>query len=181
MIKRFLSLFALAALSLQAAYPQTGGTSDSAKQIKAGEIVQLGVGLTLRVAKATKSFPGVKVKGEPVVVVLDLEGGKKGATLFYKLNTDPRTSDVRLTVGTQRLAPRAVIDDFPSWGKDNDKEVEVVDSKGVGGVTLTFERKGSVSLLFDVPPDQSKTPQKLSLTLRTIKPTDEVYSFVVAL
>jgi hypothetical protein len=183
MMKRFLVFAGLAALSFQAAYAQTGGATPSAKQIKAGEVVQLGEGLTLRVAKATKSaFADVKVKGEPVVVVLDLEGSKKGATLFYKLNADPKLSDVQLTVGTQRLAPRAVVEDFPSWGKDNDKEVDIVDSKaGVGSTTINFEKKGSVSLLFDVPPEQAKTPQKLSLMLRTIKPNDQRYSFVVSL
>lgn len=182
MLSRFLLLAAVSALAIHAAYPQSRA-ADSARQLKAGELVQLSDNLTVRVMKSAKSpFTSVNVKGETVVVVLELEAGKKGATLSYRLSADPKLSDVYLASGAQRIAPRAVIEDFPSWGADNDKGVEIVDPAEKGGaVTLKFERKGSVSLLFDVPPEQARTPQQCSITLRTVKPKDEQHSFVVSL
>ena len=181
MNKLFL-LAAVSALMVNGAYPQNRGT-DSARQLKIGEVAQLGDSLTMKVTKGTKSvFKDVKVKGELVVVVFELDAGKKGATLSYQLSADPKLSEVHLAVGAERTAPRAVMEDFPSWGNDNDKDVEVLNSADkAAGVTLTFERKGSVSLLFDVPPEQAKTSQKFSIVFRTIKPKSEQYSFVVNL
>ncbi len=181
-MKRLLLVVAVAALAAHAAYSR-GQATDSTRQVKAGEVIQFGDSLTVRVTKSPKSqFSGVKLKGEPVVVVIDFDGGKQGATLSYKLTADPRTSDLHLASGAQRLAPLALIEDFPSWGKDNDKEVEVLNPKeSGGGVILTFGQKGSVTLLFDVPAEQAKTALKFSMTLRTVKPKDEQHSFVVSM
>ena len=83
-------------------------------------------------------------------------------------------------IGSFEALRLAVVEDFPSWGKDNDKEVEVLNAReGAGGVILTFGQKGSVSLLFDVPAEQVKAALKFSMTLRTVKPKDEQHSFVV--
>jgi hypothetical protein len=173
-------LAAISVLAISAAYPQGQGTS---RQFKAGDVVRLSDSLTAKVMKSTpSSFAKVKVKGEAVVVVLELDAGKKGVTLTYKLTADTKLSDVYLASGGQRIAPRAVLEDFPSWGKDNDKEVEVLDATDKsGGVTLTFERKGSIALLFDVPLEQAKTPKTFSMVLRTVKPKDEQLSLVVDL
>ena len=181
-MKRLLLVVAVAALAAHAAYSQ-GHATGSTKQVKAGEVLQFGDSLTVRVTRSPMSqFSGVKLKGQPLVVVLDFESGKQGATLSYKLTADTRTSELYLASGAQRLAPLAVIEDFPSWGKDNDKEVEVLNPKeGGGGVILTFEQKGSISLLFDVPAEQAKAALKFSMTLRTVKPKDEQHSFVVSM
>jgi hypothetical protein len=181
-MKNLLLVIALAAVGAHAAYSQ-GHSTDSARQVKAGEVVQFGDSLSVRVTKSsTPQFSGVKLKGQPLVVVLDFDGGKQGATLSYKVTADPRTSDLCLASGAQRLAPSAVIEDFPSWGKDNDKEVEVLNPReGGGGVILTFGQKGSISLLFDVPAEQARAALKFSMTLRTVKPKDEQHSFVVNL
>lgn len=182
MMSKFLSVIAVAALLVQPAYTQ-GRATDSAKQVKSGESVRLAPGVTVKVIKAGKSpFTGVKVKGEAMVVVLELDAGKKQAKLGYKLSTDPARSDVFLSSGEQRLAPRAVIEDFPSWGDDNDKEVEVLDPRdGTVGTTLHFQAKGSVSMLFDVPSEQGKTQKKLSVTIQTVEPTLEQHFFVVSM
>ncbi|MEK6287032.1 MAG: hypothetical protein AABO57_14935 [Acidobacteriota bacterium] len=181
-MRRLLLLAAISALAIHAGYSQSRGTDD-ARQFKSGEVVQLSDGLTARITKSTMShFAAVKVKGQPVVVLLELDAGKKSATLSYKLSADSKLSEVYLAMGTQRIAPRAVIEDFPSWGADNDKEVEILDpADKSGSVVLTFERKGSLALLFDVPLDQAKTPQKFSIMLRTVLPKDEQHSFVVNL
>ena len=181
MIRRFFLFLALATLAIQPAYPQSR-TAGPVKQIKAGEVVLFGDTFTVKVTQATKSpFARVKLKGEPVVVLLELDGGKKGVTLSYNLTSDPRSSDLALVSGGQKNAPRAVMEDFPSWGNDNDKEVEVLDPKDTGSVSLTFEGKGSVSLLFDVTAAQAKGPRKFSVTLRTTQPKPEEHSFVVNL
>lgn len=179
MMKRLTVLIAIAALSAIGVHAQ--GPADSPRQMKTGEVMQLGSTVNLRVTKSTKSpFTGVKVQGSPLVVVLEFDGGK-GATVSYKLTPDAK-SDLYLTSGAQKIAPLAVIEDFASWGADNDKEVEVLDPKdSVGLVTLNFAQKGTVSLLFDVPAAQAKLPQKFSLTLQTIKPANEKYSFIVNL
>jgi hypothetical protein len=181
-MKRLLLVVAVAALAAHAAYSQ-GHATGSTRQVKAGEVLQFGDSLTVRVTRSPMSqFSGVKLKGQPLVVVLDFESGKQGATLSYKLTADTRTSELYLASGAQRLAPLAVIEDFPSWGKDNDKEVEVLNPKeGGGGVILTFGQKGSISLLFDVPAEQAKAALKFSMTLRTVKPKDEQHSFVVSM
>jgi hypothetical protein len=181
-MKRLLLVLALAAVASPAAYSQ-GHSNDSARQVKAGEVLQFGDSLSVRVTRSPVSqFSGVKLKGQALVVVLDFDSGKQGAALSYKLTADTRTSDLYLASGNQRLAPLAVIEDFPSWGKDNDKEVDVLSSReGGGGVILTFGQKGSISLLFDVPADQAKSALKFSMTLRTVKPKDEQHSFVVNL
>lgn len=181
MMRKFLLLVAVFALAINVAYPQSR-TADSARQVQAGEVVPIGESLFVRVMKATTPFAGVKVKGEPVVVVLEMDAGKTGATLFYKLSADAGSSEVYLLSGAKKIAPRAVIEDFPSWGKDNDKEVDTLDPKEtIGGVTLTFQQKGSIALLFDVPLEEAKTSKKLSVALRMVQPKDEQRSFVVTL
>jgi len=182
MIRRFLLVVAIAALAIQPVHPQTQ-TAGPVKQIKAGEVVLLGDVFTVKVTQSTKSpFSNVKLKGEPVVVVIELDGGKKGVTLAYNLTADSRSSDVYLTSGALRNAPRAVMEDFPSWGSDNDKEVEVLDRSDTdGNVSITFSGKGAVSLLFELPPGQAKGPKKLSVSLRATQPQTEAFSFVVAL
>jgi hypothetical protein len=180
-MKRFLLVMAVSVLTINVAYPQSRG-ADAARQVKAGDVVTIGSTLFVRVTKSTKSFSGVKVKGEAVVVDLEMDAGKLGATLFYKLTADPGSSEVFLLSGAQKLAPRAVIEDFPSWGRDNDKEVDTLNPKEtIGGVTLTFQQKGSISLLFDVPLEEAKTPKKLSVAIRMVQPKDDQRSFVVAL
>lgn len=180
MIKRLFLFLAVAALSIQPVYPQTRAAG-SPRQIKAGEIVLFGDTFRVKVTQSAKSpFPGLKLKGEPVVVVIELDGGKKGVTLNYNLTADAKSSDLKLMTGTVRNAPRAVIEDFPSWGGDNDKEVEILDpSETDGNVSLAFEGKGAVTLLFDVPAAQAKSPRKLSVTIRALKPQAEEHSFVV--
>jgi hypothetical protein len=179
-VKNLLLLAAVSALTIHSAYPQSQGTN---KQLKTGEVIQLSDSLSVRLMKSAASpFTKVKVKGEAVVVVLELDAGKKGVTLSYRLTADAKLSDVYLASGAQRIAPRAVIEDFPSWGNDNDKEVEVLDPTDKSGrVNLTFERKGSVTLLFDVPMEQAKTQQTFSMILRTVKPKEEQLSLVVNL
>ncbi len=180
-MKRLIVLIAIAALSTTAVYSQ-GPATDAPRQVKAGEVIQLGGAINLRVTKSAKSpFTGVKMQGAPLVVVLEFDGGKQGATLSYKLTPDAK-SDLYLMSGAQKLAPLAVIEDFPAWGADNDKEIEVLSPKeSVGSVTLSFGQKGTVSLLFDVSAEQAKTPQRFSLMLHTIKPNNEKYSLVVNL
>ncbi|HWO03115.1 MAG TPA: hypothetical protein VNS63_27990 [Blastocatellia bacterium] len=182
MIRRVFLVLAVATLTIQPSYPQDR-TAGSVRQVKAGEVVLFGDSFTVKVSQAAKSpFAGVKVKGEPVVVVLELDGGKKGVTLSYNLTADSRSSDLCLVSGGQKTAPRAVMEDFPSWGSDNDKEIEVLDPKETAGsVSLSFEGKGAVSLLFDVPAAQAKAPRKFSVSLRTLQPRDEAHSFVVNL
>lgn len=177
-MKRLILFVAIAAISAPAVYPR-GQASDTPRQVKAGEAIQLGVGLKMRVTKSTKSqFTGVKLQGSPLVVVLEFDGGK-GASVSYKLTPDAK-SELYLLSGAQKIAPRAVIEDFPSWGTDNDKEIEVLDPKEIGSVTLNFAQKGSVSLLFDLSAEQVKSPQKVSLIVRTI-PQNERFSLVVNL
>lgn len=182
MMRKLLFLTVVSVLAIQTAYSQSP-SSDSAKTLKTGELVQLSESVTFRVTRAAKSpFTDVKLDGQAVVVVLDLDAGKKSATISYQLSANPTLSEIYLTAGAKKIAPHAVIEDFPSWGADNDKEIEILDpAENSGGVNLTFLRKGSVSLLFDVPAEQAKTPQKFSIKLRTIKPTGEQHSFVVPL
>ena len=181
-MKRFLFLAAIIASVALCAFSQVKG-SDPARQLREGEVLQFGDGLSVRVTKSqTSQFTSVKLKGEPVVVTLDFDSGKKAASLSYKLTADPKTSDLYLSSGAQKLAPLAVVEDFPSWGKDNDMDVEVIDPKeSGGGVVLSFGQKGSVSLLFDVPAQQAERPLKFSMKLRTVAPVDEQHSFVVSL
>ena len=181
-MRKMLFLTVVAVLAIQTAYSQSR-SSDSPKLLKSGELVQISDGVTFRVTRATKSpFTSVKLGGQAVVVVLDLDAAKKSVTISYQLSANPKLSEVYLTDGAQKMAPSAVIEDFPSWGADNDKEIEILDpTEKVGGVNLSFQRKGSVSLLFDVPVEQAKALQKLSIKLRTIKPTDEQHSFLVTL
>lgn len=180
-MRKALLLLAVFALAINVAYPQSRG-AEAPRQVQVGEVVPFGESLFVRAVKASKLFSGVKVNGEAVVVVLEMDSGKLGATVFYKLSADPATTEVYLMSGAKKLAPRAVIEDFPSWGDDNDKEVEILDPKDkIGSVTLNFQRKGSVALLFDVAPEDAKSPKKLSVALRMVQPKDEQRSFVVSL
>lgn len=182
MIRRSFIFLAVATLSIQPVYPQAQ-TAESARQIKAGEVVLFGDTFRVKVTQSNKSpFPGLKLKGEPVVVVIELDGGKKGVTLSYNLTADSKRSDLSLLTGAVRNAPSAVMEDFQSWGSDNDKEVEILDpSETDGHTTLTFQGKGTLTLLFDVPAAQTKSPRKLSVSLRTLKPQTEEHSFVVSM
>lgn len=180
-MRKALLLAVLFSLSVNVAYVQDRA-DDSPRQIKAGEVVPFGESLFVKVVKSTKTFASVSVNGEPVVVVLEMDSGKSGATLFYKLSASPAATEVYLLSGAKKLAPRAVMEDFPSWGADNDKEVEVLDPKdAIGGVTLNFKQKGSIALLFDVPLEDAKGQKKLSVVLRMVEPKDEQRSFVVTL
>lgn len=182
MMKRVLLVLTVFALAINVAYPQQVRSVDQVRQVRAGEVVPFGENLFVRVMKSTKSFAGVKVKGEPVAVVLEMDSGKLGATLFYKLTADPASTEVYMLSGAKKLAPRAVIEDFPSWGTDNDQEVDTLDpTETIGGVTLSFRQKGSIALLFDVPAEEAKVPKKLSVALRMVQPKDEQRSFVVTL
>jgi hypothetical protein len=182
MIRKLFFLTVVAVLAIQTAYSQSPGP-DAAKPLRAGQLVQLSNSVTFKVTRAAKSpFTGVKVQGQAVVIVLDLDAGKKSATISYQLSANPKLSEIYLTDGAQKIAPLAVIEDFPSWGEDNDKEIEILDpAEKSGGVNLNFQQKGAVSLLFDVPVEQAKTPQKLSIKIRAVTPTDEQHSFVVTL
>jgi len=169
------------ALTVSVAYPQSQN-AQTARQVQSGEVVPFGESVFVRVVKSSKSFSGVKVKGEPMVVVLEMDSGKIGATMFYNLSADPGATEIFLLSGTKKLAPSAIVEDFPSWGDDNDKEVEVLDPKDkLGGTTLNFQKKGSIALLFDVPIEDAKTQKKLSVALRLVKPKDEQRLFVVSL
>jgi hypothetical protein len=151
-------------------------------QIKAGQVVHLGDSLILKVSKlATSPFTGVAVKGEPIAVAIELDAGNKAVTVSYRASANLGSSELYLTSGASRLAPRAVIEDFPSWGTDNDKEIEVLDPKETGGTSVEFEGKGSISLLFDAPSPQAKSPKKLSITLRVVGPKEERHSLVVTI
>jgi len=158
-------------------------TSDRPMSVRLGESVSITNDLSLKVTKSDpRLFSKIKVKGEPTVVVLELDSGKKGATFFYKAANDAKSSDVYVTVGASKLAPLAVVEDFPSWGADNDKEVEILEAgQGSGGDSVTFEGKGSISLLFDVPREQAKTPKKLAVTIQTTKPSERKVSIVASL
>jgi len=176
-MRKILLLVVVLMLAIDVAYPQS-----SASRVQAGEVVPFGESLFVKVVKSTKPFSDVKLKGEAFVVVLEMDAGKPGATLFYKLSADPATTELFLLSGEKKIAPRAVVEDFPSWGKDNDKEVDKLDPKDtIGGVTLSFQQKGSISLLFDVPLEDAKTPKKLSVALRVVEPKDEQRKFVVTL
>lgn len=175
MIRRALIIAAMFGLITQSAFAQT-----PVRQARAGEVVRLTEGLTLRVTKAVKSpFASVKVTGEPFAVVLELDAGLKETALSYQITADAKTSEVSLTSGTQRIAPRAVVEDFPSWGEDNDKEVELITPHDVGAASISFRRTGSISVLFDLPAGPPASARKLSLVLRTLKPTEEQHSIVV--
>jgi len=176
MLTKFLSIGAAAMLLVQSGYSQSS-------QAKAGDLVSLSEGITIRVTKAAKSpFGSVKVKGEPLVVVLELDAGKKNARLGYKLGTDAAWSDIYLEGGDKRFGPRAVVEDFSSWGNDNDKEVEVLDPKDkTVGASLQFRGKGSLYLLFDVPSEQARTQKKLTIVIETIESTAQEHTVVVTL
>ena len=177
MIRRFVIFAAAFALITQSAFAQ-----NPVKQAKAGEVVRLTEGLTLRVTKAVKSpFGKVKVTGEPFVLVLELDAGLKETGLSYLITADAKTSEVSLTSGNQRVAPRAVVEDFPSWGEDNDKEAELISPRDKGAASISFRKTGSISLLFDLPANQPAAARKLSLVLRTFKPSEEQHSLVVTL
>jgi len=181
-MKRLVLILAITALATGSALTQTR-TADLPRQVKGGDVVPLGDGLTIKVIQSSKSpFASVKIKGDPVVIALELDAVKKPISMSYKLSADSKTSDIYLTGGTTRIGPSAVVEDFPSWGKDNDKEVEVLDAKAnSGGGTIDFEGKGSISLVFDVPPALGKASKKLSIIVRTLKPVDQLYSLVVNL
>jgi hypothetical protein len=180
-MNKFLSVLTATTFLAQAVYAQSG--SDSLKQAKAGDTIKVVEGVTIRITKTEKSsFKGVNVKGEAFVVVLELDTGKKRARIGYQLSTDPRWSDVYLTSGEQTMGPRAVIEDFPSRGSDNDKEIEVLDPRDKAvGATLQFQGKGSVSLLFDVPTEKVKSQKKLTINLQTVEPSQEQISFTVTI
>lgn len=182
MINKLLSVVAAAALIVVPGYTQSRA-ADSTKQVKAGDVVQLSAGVSVRVVKASQSpFVSVKVKGEPVVLVLEMDAGKKNAKLGYKLSVNAEDSDFYLASGDQKFGPRAMIEDFPSWGSDNDKEIEVFSPKETAeGTSLSFQGKGSLSLLFDVPADQAKNQKKLSITVKTVEPTVQEHSFSVSI
>ena len=182
MMNRLLSVVAAAALIVVPGYTQSRA-ADSKKQVKAGDVVQLAAGVSVRVIKAAQSpFASVKVKGEPVVLVLEMDAGRKNAKLSYKLSTNAGDSDFYLASGEQKFGPRAVIEDFPSWGDDNDKEVEVFGpDETAEGTSLSFKGKGSLSLLFDVPAGQAKTQKKLSITIQSVELTVKEDSFIVSL
>jgi hypothetical protein len=182
MIRKLFLFLSVATLSIQPVYPQTRAV-ESGRQIKAGEFALFGDTVRVKVTRSTKSpFTSYKLKGEPVVVVVELDGGKKGVTLSYNLTTDSRSSELSLLTGAMRNAPRAVIEDFPSWGSDNDKEVEILDpAETDGSVSLSFEGKGTLTLLFDIAAAQAKSPMRLSVKLRTLKPQEEEHSFIVNL
>jgi hypothetical protein len=181
MMRKLIFLMAACVLATNVGFTQSRST-DAAAQVRAGEVVPIGDSLFVKVSKTTKPFAGVKVKGEAVVVLLEMDAGKNGATLFYNISANPDASEVYLVSGAKKIAPLAVIEDFPSWGKDNDKEIDPLDPKETaGGTTLTFDQKGSISLLFDVPIEEAKTAKKLSVALRVVQPKDEKRSFVVVL
>ena len=174
-MKKFLVISFAIVLAIQLA-----NMNPAAAQAKAGEIITVGDSLFIKVSRATTPFAGVKLKGEAFVAVLEMESGKKGATLFYKINTNPDSSQIFLMSGTKRIAPLAVLEDFPSWGRDNDKEIETLDPKdAIGGTTLIFQQKGTLSILFDVPPEEARTPKKLSVALRLVQPKEDDRTFVV--
>jgi hypothetical protein len=180
MSNKFLIIVSSILLLVTAAF---GQKQDRPRQVKGGEAVVLGDELLVKAVQGSAaSFAGVKAKGEPFVVVLELDSGKKGVTLSYNASANLKSTDFYLLSGTEKFAPRALIEDFPSWGSDNDKELEVLDSKGTDGAsTLQFDGKGSILLLFDVPAAQAKSPKKLSLVIRTVQPKDTRHELVVGL
>jgi hypothetical protein len=187
MINRLALLVFITATGLPSIYgqnrPVEAAKADIPRQVKAGEVIKLNESLAVKVSQSTTpSFAGVTVKGEPVVVVIELDAGKESVTFLYKLSPVSRSSEIYLSSGGEKLAPRAVVEDFPSFGDDNDKEVEVLDPKGGSSPsTLEFEGKGSIFLLFDVPKGQAKAPKKFSAIIRTTKSKEEQHSLVVAL
>ncbi|HWC77901.1 MAG TPA: hypothetical protein VG778_10590 [Blastocatellia bacterium] len=180
-MSKLLLFIAVLGLSLQPAYTQDRATAP--RDVKPGEVVKISDSLSVKVSKSTAPvFPGVKVKGEALVVTLELIAAKKSATVSYSPSTDAKRSEISLTAGTLKLGPVAVVEDFPSWGKDNDKEVEVLDPKEThSSSSVEFEQQGSVSFLFDIPAAQAKTAKKLTLKFRTTQPAPEQYSLTVVL
>src|SRR6185437_3793859 len=98
MMRKFLLFVSVVALTINVAYPQSKG-GDSARQVKSSELVPIGETFFVKAARTTRVFEGVKVKSEPVVVALDMDAGKKGATLYYKLTADPGSSEIYLLSG----------------------------------------------------------------------------------
>lgn len=182
MMKEFLLCAAAMTLAVQAAPPQ-GRTPGSVRDVSAGEIYRAGSDLKVKVTRSAESpFKGVEVKGEALIAVLELDAGTKNVTLFYNVSADSRTSGLHLKAGTRRYAPRAVMEDFPSWGPDNDKEIEVLDPEDTDGdVTVQFKGKGYIYLLFDVPPARAAAAKKLSLDLRTGDASSLQHSYLVSL
>jgi len=177
-MKRLILFVAMAAILSPAVYSQGGQTTDSSRQVKSNEWIQLGKTINMRVIRGSKIlFPGVKLKGSPIFALLEFDGGKN-SSVSYKLTPDAK-SDIYLMKGEQKIFPVAVMEDFPSWGEDNDKEVEVLTPKDIGDVTLNFGQKGSVSLLFDVSAEQMKPPLTFKLIVNSIRANQEKYSFVV--
>lgn len=178
-MKKLILFVAIAAVLVPAVYSQ-GPAPDAPRQVKSGEWIPLGTAIKVRAARATKkSFNGVKLQGSPLEVVIEFES-VKNASIAYKVTPDAK-SDIYLLKGDQKIAPLAMVEDFPSWGADNDKEIEVLDSKDPGGVTLNFAQKGVVSLLFDLSPALSKEPQNFKLMVNGITANGAKYSFVVNL
>jgi hypothetical protein len=177
-MKRLILFLATAAIITPAVYPH-GQTADSPRQVKSGEWFQLGTTIKVRAIRGTKAlFNGVKLQGSAVFAELEFDAGKN-SSVAYKLTPDAK-SDIYLVKGEQKIFPIAVIEDFPSWGADNDKEIEVLNPReSVGNVTLNFALKGSVSLLFDVPAEQMKPPQNFKLVVNAIKANGAKFSFVV--
>ena len=177
-MKRFILFVAMATILVPAGYSQA---PDAPQQVKAGVWVPLGTTINARAVQATKkTFNGVKLQGTAVEVLIEFNA-TKSASIAYKLSPDAK-SDIYLLKGDQKISPIAVVEDFPSWGADNDKEVEVLNPRdSIGDVTLNFTQKGSVSLLFDVPADSNKAPQNFKLMVNNIKANTAKYSFVVSL
>jgi hypothetical protein len=183
MMTRFLFTVLVVLTATPIQFAQQPRTAEASKQIKIGDMTRLDEDLAVKVTTSpAAAFGTVSVKGQSLVVVIEMDAGKKAVTLSYKATPDSRSSDLYLTSGNARFAPRAVIEDFPSWGSDNDKEVEVLDPKDSAGESdVEFEGKGSILLLFDVPEGQARAAKALSVTIRTIKPKAQQHSFVVNL
>jgi hypothetical protein len=181
-MKKFILFAALAALLAPAVYSQ----NPTGAPVELKGDVWTPLGTTLK-ARFTRGWNGpklptdaVKVKGNAMFAMIEFQA-TKSATVSYKTTPDDK-SDIYLVKDGQKIAPIAVMEDFPSWGEDNDKEVELLTSRNSpGSTTLNFSQTGWLNILFDVPLEQMKPPQNFKLMVRSLKANNQTYSFAVSL
>jgi hypothetical protein len=157
MLKRSLKLLLIMAFVIvQTTFAQERPRRAS-KEFKAREVISLGDAMTVKGAPGVRPLiSGLKFKGESFVAVLDFNA-KKAAGIIYNLSIDPDTTGVALLIGGKKYAPVATMDDFPSWGRDNDKEIEPLEKDDTeGSVSVRFDGRGSVSFFFDLPAGSGK-------------------------
>ena len=182
MVRRSLKFLLLMALIVHTTFAQERLRRVS-KEFKAREVISLGETMTVKGASGARPLTsGLKIKGESFVAVLDFDAGKKAAGVTYNLSLDPENSGIWLLINGKKFSPVAVMDDFPSWGSNNDKEIEPIEKEdGDSSPSLRFEGRGSISFIFDLPAGSAKAPKKLSVSLQSTEPKLASHEFIVSL